>query len=68
MTIIKNNVNKNLKFKLRKHEIKILLGLPEKRSVYWEYRNPKEPLDYVPIIPRWDKPHIVLPGELKQEM
>ena len=67
ITTIKNNVNKNLKFKLRKHENKILLGLPEKPSVYWEYRNPKEPLDYVLIIPRRDKLHIVLPGELKQE-
>ena len=66
-TTIKNSVNKNLKFKLRKHENKFLIGFPEKPCVYWEYRNPKDPLDYVPIIPRRDKPHIVLPGELKQE-
>ena len=43
------------------------VGFPDKPSVHWEYRNPKEPLEMLPLIPRMDKPHIVLNGQIKQE-
>ena len=36
--------------------------LPDKLSVHWEYRNPKDPLTIVPLVPRSNKPHIILPG------
>ena len=43
------------------------VGFPDKPSVHWEYRNPKEPLEMLPLIPRMDKPHVVLNGQIKQE-
>ena len=37
---------------------------PEKPSVHIEYRNPKDPIEVVPLVPRTGKgtPHVVLPG------
>ena len=35
--------------------------------MHWEYRNPKEPLSTLPLIPRQTKPHVVLAGQIKQE-
>ena len=43
------------------------VGFPDKPSVHWEYQNPKEPLEMLPLIPRMNKPHIVLNGQIKQE-
>ena len=43
------------------------VGFPDKPSVHWEYWNPKEPLEMLPLIPRMDKPHVVLNGQIKQE-
>ena len=43
------------------------VGFPDKLSVHWEYHNPKEPLEMLPLIPRMDKPHIVLNGQIKKE-
>ena len=43
------------------------VGFLDKPSVHWEYRNPKEPLEMLPLIPRMDKPHIVLNAQIKQE-
>ena len=44
-----------------------IVDFPAKPSVYWEYRNPKEPLDMLPVMPRMEKPHVVLSGQIKQE-
>lgn len=44
-----------------------IVEIPEKPSVHWEYRNPKDPIDMLPLIPKMDKPLIVLPGHIKQE-
>ena len=44
-----------------------IVGFPEKMSTHWEYQNSKEPLDILPLIPRMDKTHIVLSGQIKQE-
>ena len=56
--------------KLHEHEKNItvpILDFPEKLSVHWEYRNPKEPLSMLPVMPRMEKPHVVLSGQIKQE-
>ena len=45
----------------------VIAAFPEKLSVYWEYRNPKEPLDILPLMLRMEKPHVVLSGQIKQE-
>ena len=35
--------------------------------MHWEYRNPKELLSTLPLIPRQTKLHVVLAGQIKQE-
>ena len=42
-----------------------IVGFPE--CVHWEYQNPKESLNILPLIPQMDKAHVVLTGEIKQE-
>ena len=38
--------------------------MPGKPAVFWEYKNPSESTSLVPVVPRRDQPHIVLPGIL----
>ena len=35
--------------------------------MHWEYRNPKELLSTLPLIPRQTKLHVVLAGQIKQK-
>ena len=42
-------------------------ALPGKPSVFWEYKNPLESTGLVPVVPRREQPHIVLPGILVYE-
>ena len=37
-------------------------GIPDKINVSWEYRNPKDSLAILPLVPRNKQPHIVLTG------
>ena len=37
-------------------------ALPGKPSVFWEYKNPLESTGLIPVVPRREQPHIVLPG------
>ena len=44
-----------------------IVDFPQKPSVHWEYCNPKEPLSMMPLVPKRDKPHVILCGQIKQE-
>ena len=39
-------------------------ALPGKPSAFWEYKNPSESTGLIPVVPRREQPHIVLPGIL----
>ena len=39
-----------------------MTGFPEKPACYWEYRNPKDNVGMIPLVPRSDQPHVILPG------
>ena len=41
--------------------------MPGKPAVYWEYKNPLESTGLIPVVPRREQPHIVLPGILVYE-
>ena len=42
-------------------------AFPGKPSLFWEYKNPSESTALIPVVPRREKPHIVLPGILVYE-
>ena len=42
-------------------------ALPGKPSVFWEYKNLSESTGLIPVVPRREQPHIVLPGILVYE-
>ena len=51
----------------RKNVTMPIVDFPEKPSVHWEYRNPKKPLSMLPVMPRMEKLHVILRGQIKQE-
>ena len=38
------------------------LEFPEKPAVHLQYRNPKEPLTILPLVPQTNTAHVILPG------